>query len=103
MYALLDIKGKQYKVETGSRIKTDKIDEVKGHVVEFDSILMVSDKDNVRVGSPYVPNVKVKAVIEDHGKDKKVIVFKYKRRKSYRKRNGHRQDFTVLKIEDIKA
>jgi large subunit ribosomal protein L21 len=101
MYALVDIKGKQYKVENGSRIKTDKIDEVKGHVVEFDSVLMVADKDNVQVGAPYVPNVKVKAVIEEQIRDKKVIVFKYKRRKGYRKSNGHRQHYTVLKIENI--
>lgn len=100
MYALVEIKGKQYKAEKGRMLKVDKLEGEKGDVVEFDSVLMVSG-DEVKVGSPYVSGVKVKTVLEDHGKGKKIQIFKYKRRKDYSLRKGHRQQFTSLRVEDI--
>jgi large subunit ribosomal protein L21 len=101
MYALVDIKGKQYKAEKGSLLRIDKINNAKGDVVEFDSVLLTSDKDDIKVGTPYVKGVKVKAVVEDQIKDKKVIVFKYKRRKGYRRKQGHRQQYTIIRVQEI--
>lgn len=101
MYALVDIKGKQYKAEKGSLLKIDRINSVKGDLIEFDSILMTSDKDDVKIGTPYVKGVKIKAIVEDQVKDKKVIVFKYKKRKGYRKTQGHRQQYTLIRVQEI--
>lgn len=101
MYALFEIKGKQYKAEKGSKIKIDRLDSEKGNAVEFDTVLMLSDENDVKVGSPYVSGAKITATVEDHNKDKKVTVFRYKRRKHYRKKYGHRQPYTIIKIEDI--
>jgi large subunit ribosomal protein L21 len=101
MYALVDIKGKQYKAEKGSILKIDRISQEKGDKIEFDSVLLVSDKGGVKVGTPYVDGVKVKAVVEEHGRDKKIVIFTYKKRKHQRRKNGHRQHYSVIKIEDI--
>lgn len=101
MYALVEIKGKQYKAAEGSLLKVDKFDTETGKQVEFDSVLLVSDEKKVQVGQPYVKGVKVKAVVEEHGKDKKILVFKYKKRKNYRRTQGHRQQFTLLRIQEI--
>ena len=73
MYALVDIKGKQYKAEKGSLLRIDKLNNVKGDVVEFDSVLMTSDNDDIKIGNPYVKGMKIKAVVEDQIKDKKVV------------------------------
>ncbi|MFP4363162.1 MAG: 50S ribosomal protein L21 [Spirochaetia bacterium] len=101
MYALVEIKGKQYKAEKGSVLKIDKLDNEKGDVVEFDSVLMVADDEKVTVGTPYVDGTKVTAVVEGNGKDKKIRVFKYKKRKGYRRTQGHRQQHSVIKVQDI--
>ena len=101
MYALIEIKGKQYKAEKGGLLKVDLFENDKGSSLELDSVLLVSGEAGVRVGSPYVEGVKVKAVVEDHGRDKKIIGFKYKKRKNYRRTWGHRQSYTLLKIEEI--
>lgn len=101
MYALFEIKGKQYKAEKGSTIKIDKINTEKGEKLEFDSVLMVSDDNEVKVGAPYVAGAKVTAVVEDHARDSKVVVFKFKRRKNYSKKYGHRQPYTTIKIDEI--
>ncbi|MCK5007454.1 MAG: 50S ribosomal protein L21 [Spirochaetia bacterium] len=101
MYALVEIKGKQYKAAEGSLLKVDKFDTETGKQVEFDSVLLVSDEKKVQVGQPYVKGVKVKAVVEEHGKDKKILVFKYKKRKNYRRTQGHRQQFTLLRVQEI--
>lgn len=101
MYALVEIKGKQYKAEKGAVLKVDRFEDEKGGALEFDKVLMVSNGDETKVGAPYVEGVTVKAVVEDTFKDKKVKVLKFKRRKGYLRQKGHRQSFTRIKIEDI--
>jgi large subunit ribosomal protein L21 len=100
MYALVEIKGKQYKAEKGVLLKVDKFDNETGDVLEFNSVLMVSG-DKVKVGTPYVQGVKIKAVVENHAKDPKVTIIKFKRRKGYRRKQGHRQQYSYLRVEDI--
>ena len=100
MYALMEFKGKQYKAEKGSVLEVDLIDALPGSVIDIESVLMVSG-DTVSVGAPYVAGVKVKAVVEAHKKAKKIIVFKYKPKKDYRRKQGHRQQYSVIKIQDI--
>ncbi len=101
MYALIEIKGKQYKAEKGGLLKVDRFAEAKGSSLELGSILLVGGTSGVRVGSPYVEGVTVKATVEDHIRGDKIIGFKYKKRKGYRRNWGHRQDYTILKVEDI--
>jgi large subunit ribosomal protein L21 len=101
MYALVEIKGKQYKAAEGSVLKVDRFDTEPGDQVEFDSVLLVSDEERVQVGQPYLKGVKVQAVVEEHGRDKKILVFKYKKRKNYRRTRGHRQQFSLLRVEKI--
>jgi large subunit ribosomal protein L21 len=101
MYALVEILGKQYKAEKGTTLNVDKIEKAKGDKIEFDSVLLLADKDDIKIGTPYVKGAKIKADIQEHGKDKKVIVFKYKRRKDYHKKQGHRAQFTTIRITDI--
>ena len=100
MYALMEFKGKQYKAEKGATLEVDLIDGEPGSALDIDSILLVSG-DNVTVGAPYVKGVSVKAVVEAHKKAKKIIVFKYKPKKDYRRKQGHRQQYSVIKIQDI--
>ena len=99
MYALVDILGKQYKVEQGSVLRIDHVEQEKGSAIEFPSVLMVSDAGSVRLGSPYLPGVAMRAVVEDHGKAKKVLIGKYRKKKNYRRRQGHRQQFSTIKVE----
>ena len=101
MYALVEIKGKQYKAEKGSLIKVDKFENEEGAELEFDTVMLVGGTDKVKVGNPYVKGVTVKAVLESQKKDKKIIVYKYKRRKGYRRKQGHRQQYSYLRIADI--
>ena len=100
MYALMEFKGKQYKAEKGSVLQVDRIDAEPGSALDIDQILLVSG-DKVSVGAPYVQGVKVTAVVESHKRDKKVIVFKHKPKKDYRRKKGHRQHYSVIKIQDI--
>ena len=100
MYVLMEFKGKQYKAEKGAILEVDKIDAEVGQTVDIDSVLLVSG-DQVTVGAPYVQGVKVQAVVEGHKKAKKIIVFKYKPKKDYRRKKGHRQQHSVIKINDI--
>jgi len=102
MYAIVETGGKQYKVAPGEIIKVEKIEGERGQAVELDKVLVVAGDKQVNVGTPYVENAKVKAVIEEQGKDNKIIVFKYKnKRKQSRRKYGHRQLFTTLRIESI--
>ncbi|AEJ18936.1 50S ribosomal protein L21 [Gracilinema caldarium] len=100
MYALVEFKGKQYKAEKGALLKVDRIDAEVGSAVDIDSVLLVSG-DTVSVGAPYVKGASVKAVVENHGKDKKIIVFKYMPKKDYRRKKGHRQQYSYIRIQDI--
>ncbi len=101
MYALVSINGRQFKAEKGARLKVDLLSRPKGDVVEFDSVLLTSDAGTVKIGTPYVSGVRVKTVVEDELRDRKVVVYKYRRRKGYHKKRGHRQSFSILRVEDI--
>ncbi len=101
MYALVEYKGKQYKAEKDALIQVDKIDAEKGASIEIDTVLLVSDDGSVSVGAPYVKGAKVKAVVEDSFRDKKVIVYKYKSKKDYHRTIGHRQEYTTIRVQEI--
>ena len=103
MYALVEFMGKQYKAENGAKLKVDKIDAEPGAVINIDTVLLVSGGAEVKVGSPYVNGAKVSATVESHGKGDKIIVFKYKPKKDYRRKQGHRQQFSIIKIGEISA
>ena len=101
MYAVVDIAGKQFKVEKDQEIFAPLLDEKEGATVQFDKVLLVGDKGKVDVGTPTIKGMKVSAKVVEHGKGDKVVVFKKKRRKGYRVKNGHRQDYTKLLINKI--
>ena len=101
MYAIIATGGKQYKVSEGDVIKVEKLEAEAGNTVTFDQVIAVSD-DTLKVGAD-VANASVTASVIENGKAKKVIVYKYKRKTGYHKKNGHRQQFTKVKIEKINA
>ncbi|MES0446621.1 MAG: 50S ribosomal protein L21 [Desulfobacterales bacterium] len=103
MYAIVNTGGKQYKIQQGDVLRVEKIPGEVGSPVSFDKVLMFSDGENVNIGRPVLDNVAVKGHIVDQGKGKKIIVFKYKRRKRYRRKLGHRQQYTEIKIDSIEA
>ncbi|MBU0483175.1 MAG: 50S ribosomal protein L21 [Proteobacteria bacterium] len=103
MYAIIRTGGKQYQVESGARLRIEKLDGNVGDKVELIDVLMVTDGEEVKVGQPLLAGAKVTATIVEQGKAKKVVVFKKKRRKGYRVKNGHRQMFTGLEINEISA
>jgi len=103
MYAVIRTGGKQYKVHEEQILKVEKLEGTEGSQIEFDDILMYSDGETITLGSPKVENALVKAHILEQGKGKKQLVFKYKRRKGYRRMKGHRQNYTEIKIESISA
>ena len=100
MYAIIATGGKQYTVEAGDKIKVEKLDVNEGDNVTFDKVLFVSG-DEPKVGSPYIDGAKVEAKVLAQGKAKKVIVYKYKSKKNERKKNGHRQPYTLVEISGI--
>ncbi|MFC2125452.1 50S ribosomal protein L21 [Bacteroidota bacterium] len=102
MYAIVDIAGKQFKVTQDQQIFAPKMEGDAGASVEFDNVLLVDNDGKVKVGSPVIKGAKVTAEILEHQKGDKVIVFKKKRRKGFKVKNGHRQEFTKLLIKDIK-
>ena len=101
MFAVLNTGGKQYKVSQGDLIKVEKLESDVGDTVTLSQVLMVGEGEDVEVGSPYVSNCEVTGEVVEQGKGAKIIVFKKKRRKGYRRKNGHRQRFTQLKITEI--
>ena len=103
MYAVIMTGGKQYKVREGDRLRIEKLAAPEGGTLEFDRVLMVSDGDTVKVGSPYVEGGRVHATVDAHGRGAKINVVKFKRRKNYLRRMGHRQDFTEVRITAIAA
>ncbi|KAA3596316.1 MAG: 50S ribosomal protein L21 [Calditrichaeota bacterium] len=100
MYAIVEVAGRQYKVKENATVKVPLLKSDAGASVEFDKVLLVSG-DEVKVGSPTVEGCKVTATVQEHGRDKKVTNFKKKRRKGYKRKIGHRQDFTAIKIDSI--
>ncbi|MBS5971019.1 MAG: 50S ribosomal protein L21 [Finegoldia magna] len=102
MFAIIKTGGKQYKVSEGDVIKVEKIEAEAGDKIEFDQVLMVAG-DDVKVGSPVVEGAKVSAEVLNQKKDKKIVIFKFKAKKNYRKKKGHRQPYTLVKIEKIDA
>jgi large subunit ribosomal protein L21 len=100
MYAVIEINGKQYRAEKGATLTVDRFDAEKGSSVSLDKILVLSG-DTVKVGTPYIAGASIKATVQDEVKADKIIVFKYKPKKDYRVTQGHRQRYTVLKVEDI--
>lgn len=103
MYAVVATGGKQYKVREGEILRIEKIPGEIGADVSFDKILMFSDGENVKIGQPVLDDVAVNGRIVSQGKAKKIIVFKYKRRKRYRRKQGHRQQFTAVQIDNIQV
>ena len=101
MYAIIKTGGKQYRVNEGDVISVEKLDVASGEKVVFDEILVVSKDGELQIGAPVVAGAKVEGTVVQQGKEKKVIVFKYKPKKDYRKKQGHRQPFTRVKIEKI--
>ncbi len=101
MYAIVRTGGKQYKVAPGEVIRVEKLSGEVGQEVELTEVLLVSQGEEVVIGQPLVESAKVKAVIVEQGRYPKVVVFKKKRRKNYKKKYGHRQPYTALKIEEI--
>ena len=103
MYAVIKTGGKQYRVGEGDLLRVEKINGEIGEVVEFEEILMIANGERVEIGRPVLNDSKVVGEIVEQGKGKKVIVFQSKRRKGYSKKQGHRQQYTVLKIKEIKG
>ena len=101
MYAVFRTGGKQYRAEAGKALRIPTLSVEPGDAVTFEEVLLTSDGDNVQVGSPTVDGAKVKAEVLRHGRDRKIIVFKRKRRKGYRRKQGHRQGFTEIRIDEI--
>ena len=103
MYAVVNSGGKQYKVQQGQVLRVEKIPGDVGSPVTFERVLMFSDGENISIGQPALEDVAVEGHIVEQGKAQKIIVFKYKKRKRYRRKKGHRQEFTTVLIDDIKA
>lgn len=103
MYAVVATGGKQYKVAEGDVLRIEKIAGNVGDTVTFDRVLMLSDGDRLSIGKPVLENAAVRAKIVEQDRAKKILVFKYKRRKRYRRKQGHRQYYTAVKIDSIAA
>ena len=104
MYAIVEILGQQFKVEAGKRLFVHRMEEAeRGSQVEFENVLLIDNDGTITVGAPAIEGAKVVAEVISHVRGEKVLVFHKKRRKGYRKLNGHRQNFTELMIKEIKA
>jgi large subunit ribosomal protein L21 len=103
MYAVIQTGGKQYRVAPGEFVKVEKLQGKAGDPVTFEKVLMTSDGEIVNIGNPYLSDAKVQGRITRQGRDRKILVFKYKKRKKYRRKNGHRQSFTLIKVDEIAA
>jgi large subunit ribosomal protein L21 len=103
MYALIQTGGKQYRVSPGEEVKIEKLPGKIGDQITFDKVLLTSDGETTNLGNPYLENTRVAGHITHHGRDKKIVVFKYKRRKGYRRKQGHRQDFSLIRIDTIES
>ena len=103
MYAIVNISGKQYKATSGARLRVPKQDGETGTRLKFNKVLLINDGKNTKIGEPVLKGVSVTGTIIEHGRDKKILVYKKKRRKGYQRKNGHRQWFTEIEFDSIKA
>ena len=103
MYAIINISGKQYKATSGERLRVPKQDGETGTTLTFDEVLLINDGENTVIGEPILKGASVTGTIIEHGRNKKILVYKKKRRKGYQRKNGHRQWFTEIKFGTIKA
>ena len=101
MYAVIETGGKQYRVQEGDVITVEKLNVEAGDVVKFDKVLVLGEGKDVKVGTPYIDAAAVTGTVVENGKGQKVIIFKYKAKKDYRKKQGHRQPYTMVKIESL--
>lgn len=101
MYAVIKSGGKQYRVESGNQVRVESLPADVGAAVAFEEVLLVGSGDSVKVGAPLVSGAKVKATVVAHGRGDKVRIFKLRRRKHYQKSQGHRQNYTEVRIDDI--
>ncbi len=103
MYAVIEASGKQHKILEGEVLRLDKMDAEVGTEVTFDKVMLVKTDDDVLIGKPYLENASVTAEVVEQGKHKKITVFKYKRKKNYQRKQGHRQPYTAVRITAIAA
>lgn len=103
MYAIIETGGKQYRVKEGDTIYVEKLDLDVNSSYEFDKVLAIFDENNTKIGNPFVAGVKVKSTVVAHVKGRKIVVFKYKPKKDYRRKNGHRQPYTKITIDKIEC
>lgn len=101
MYAVIETGGKQYTVKVGDKVRVEKLNAEIGDEITFDKVLLSSNEGDIKVGKPYVDGARVEGKVLDQGKNKKVIVFKYKSKKNERKKKGHRQPFTLVEVTGI--
>lgn len=101
MYAIVNIYGRQYRVSEKEQVKVSLIDSEVGKKVTFDQVLLLDDGKKISVGAPYVKSASVTANVVEHGRDRKILIYKKKRRKGYQRKNGHRQDYTLIQINKI--
>ena len=103
MYAIINISGKQYKASEGAKVRVAKQIGDTGTTLTFDEVLMLNDGENTEFGNPTIKGAKVSAVVLDHGRDRKILVYKKKRRKGYQRKNGHRQWYTDIEIKKVEG
>jgi large subunit ribosomal protein L21 len=101
MYAVIQTGGKQYRVAPGEEVKVEKLPGQVGDTIAFEKVLLASDGEKLNIGKPYLDNIRVVGRITRHDRNKKIVVFKYKKRKGYRRKRGHRQGYSLVKIENI--
>jgi len=103
MYAVISTGGKQYRVKEGSVLRVEKLDGAAGDKIEFDKVLLVGEGKDVRVGTPFVEGGAVEATVQSQGRSRKIEVIKFKRRKNYKRRHGHRQAYTEIRVTGIRT
>ena len=103
MYAIVNISGKQFKASEGARVRIPKQTGDTGTTLTFDNVLLFHDGTNTQIGTPTVSGASVTATVVDHGRERKILIYKKKRRKGYQRKNGHRQWYTEIEIQKIKA
>ncbi|KAB2952328.1 50S ribosomal protein L21 [Heliorestis acidaminivorans] len=103
MYAIIETGGKQYKVRQGDTLKIEKLEGNPGDIVTIDRVYAVGTEGDLKIGTPTVEGASVQLKVEDHGKGKKIVIFKYKPKKNYRRKQGHRQAYTQVRVEAIQA